>query len=238
MMFRRARRQIMDMGGRGPIEFRNEAGAYDEDLVANYGRQWRVEWNFKGKKRPVMVERLFMKDPGRAAALITLVDIAALVRATVQLLMRRGIDALPDDDLPELGRSGAKLRRNATYDHFMESCMNCRIRYDPGTNRCGFSNSNADTKASAYLQLMGIPRAKLFTGGVRRGRTVPEYSLAKIPRVRNVWYRTMDLGVSFPDRQVGAVGQQIPSCSQTVLSGVGDQTTKDSEMVGTTGNGR
>lgn len=143
-----------------------EAGMDDEGLVKCYGNQWRVERGFMGKKRPVMVERLFMKDPGRAAALITIVNIAALVRAVVQLLMRRGIDALSDEELPDLGRSGAKLQRNATYDYFMESCMNCRIRYDPYTNKCRFFNNFADKKASAYLSLMGIPKAKLFVGGV------------------------------------------------------------------------
>lgn len=54
-----------------------EHGLSDEDLVRMYASEWRVEWNFKGKKRPIMVERLFMKDVGRAEALITIVNIAA-----------------------------------------------------------------------------------------------------------------------------------------------------------------
>jgi len=79
-----------------------DVGLTDEDLVRLYCSQWRVEWNFRGKKRPIMVERLFMKDVGRAEALITLVNIAALVRATVQLLMRRSIDSMPDKDFEKI----------------------------------------------------------------------------------------------------------------------------------------
>jgi transposase len=120
-----------------------ELGLNDEDLVRMYASEWRVEWNFKGKKRPIMVERLFMKDVGRAEALITIVNIAALVRAMVQLLIRRGVDELDDSDLPRLGRWGAKLQRNVTADYFMEACRKCMIRYDPRLNQCRFFN-NAD----------------------------------------------------------------------------------------------
>ena len=83
-----------------------ENGITDEKLVRLYASEWRIEWNFRGKKRPVMVERLFMKDVERAAALITIVNIGALVRAMVQLPMRRGLSRLSDDELPTLGREG------------------------------------------------------------------------------------------------------------------------------------
>lgn len=143
-----------------------EVGLSDEDLVRLYAAEWRVEWNFKGKKRLIMVERLFMKDVGRAEALITIVNIAALVRAIIQLLMRRSVDSLTDEELPELDRWGAKLQRNVTADYFMEACRKCIIRYDPGMNQCRFFNNADDMKASGFLSLLGIPKETLFTGGL------------------------------------------------------------------------
>ena len=138
----------------------------DEKLVRLYASEWKVEWNFKGKKRPVMVERLFLKDVGRAEALITIINIAALVRAMVQLLIRQGISRLSDDELPDIGRGGGKLQRNATADYFVECCQRCMIRYDPVVNMCRFISTSDDKLASAFLGLMGIPKSKLFSGGV------------------------------------------------------------------------
>lgn len=144
-----------------------EKGMTDEELVRLYASEWRVEWSFRGKKRPVMVERLFMKDVGRAAALITIVNIAALVRAMIQLLMRRGVSQLGEDELPALGRGGSKLQRNVTADYFVEACQKCMIRYDPAIDQCRFFSSSDDQRASGFLALMGIPKSTLFSGGVR-----------------------------------------------------------------------
>lgn len=140
-------------------------GLDDADLVRLYANEWRVEWNFKGKKRPVMVERLFMKDVGRAEALITMVNIAALVRATVQLLLRRGIDRLLEDH-PEIASRMTAQQRKMTYDYFMEDCRRCMIRYDPLLGQCRYMGNADDEKASMYLSLMGIPKDRLFTGGI------------------------------------------------------------------------
>ena len=131
-----------------------------------------------------MVERLFMKDVGRAAALITIVNIAALVRAMIQLLMRRGVSRLGEDELPALGRGGSKLQRNVTADYFVEACQRCMIRYDPAIDQCRFFSGSDDRKASGFLALMGIPKSTLFSGGVR-GRFSPIKSPLQKPRVRN-----------------------------------------------------
>lgn len=115
--------------------------------VRYYAEEWRVEWSFKGKKRPVMVERLFMKDVGKAEALITIVNIAALVRAILRLLLRRGVDSLSDDELYDLKGVDSHINGRLIYDKFMVSCM---IRYDSATNNCRFFNSTTDRKASHF----------------------------------------------------------------------------------------
>lgn len=143
-----------------------DVGLSDEDVVRYYANEWKVEWNFKGKKRPILVERLFLKDPGRAEALITIVNIAALIRAVVQLLLRRGVDTIDPDELAEICSREKRITRKMTYDLFMESCRNTLIRYDPVLNQCRFFNTAGDLKASAFLSLMGISKNKLFTGGI------------------------------------------------------------------------
>ena len=40
-----------------------------------------------------------------------------LVEVIVQLLLRRGVDSIPAEDLLNLGRGGSKLQKNVTYDH-------------------------------------------------------------------------------------------------------------------------
>ena len=140
-------------------------GLSDEDVVRFYSNEWKVEWTFKNKKRPVLVRRIYMKDPGRATALITLINIAYLVRAIIQLLLRKGVDSIPAEDLPDLGRGGSKLQKNVTYDYFHMIGKRCFIRYDPAVDRCRFFNNSDDMKASAILSLMGIPKTALFSGG-------------------------------------------------------------------------
>ncbi len=75
------------------------------------------------------------------------------------------VDSLSDDELPSLGRHGAKLQRNVTADYFMMVCRKCMIRYDPRINQCRFLNNEDNRKASGFLSLMGIPKNTLFTGG-------------------------------------------------------------------------
>ena len=143
-----------------------KVGLSDEDVVRFYSNEWKVEWSFKNKKRPVLTRRLYIKGPGRATALITIINIAYLVRAIIQLLLRRGVDSIPAEDLPNLGRGGSKLQKNVTYDYFYEIGKRCFIRYDPAIGQCRFFNDSDDRKASAILSLMGIPKTTLFTGGI------------------------------------------------------------------------
>lgn len=163
---RRRKNHIMLITNVPTPEADPEVGLSDENVVRFYSNEWKVEWTFKNKKRPVLVRRLYVKGPGRATALITMINIAYLVRAIIQLLLRRGVDSIPREDLPDLGRGSSKLQRNVTYDYFYEIGKRCFIRYDPAIHQCRFFNNSDDRKASAILSLMGIPKATLFSGGI------------------------------------------------------------------------
>lgn len=60
-----------------------DIGLTAEGLVCLYSNEWKVEGSFKTGKRPIFIERLIMKDAGRADALITVILISALMRAMI-----------------------------------------------------------------------------------------------------------------------------------------------------------
>ena len=105
----------------------------------------------------------FIKDPGRADALVNVINMAALIKAVIQLLIRRGLQSVPDEDLPRCGYGLGPLQRQVTTDFFVDSCMNCYIRYDKRSNSYEVMGDEKDCRASAYLSLIGIPEEKLFT---------------------------------------------------------------------------
>lgn len=140
-----------------------EKGMDAPELVRLYANEWKVECHFKTKKTPMMVERLFIKDPGRADALVNVINMAALIKAVIQLLIRRGLQSVPDEDLPRCGYGLGPLQRQVTTDFFVDSCMNCYIRYDKRSNSYEVMGDEKDCRASAYLSLIGIPEEKLFT---------------------------------------------------------------------------
>lgn len=137
-----------------------EHGMDAVDLVRLYGNEWKVEAMFKTKKNPMMVKRLFLKTPHRAEALVQVVNIAALVRAVMQLLIRRGLEDVPDEELPEIGYGMNRLQRNVTADFFTDSCSNCRIAVENGTYSLLMGT---DERFDFYLGLLGIPAGELFS---------------------------------------------------------------------------
>ncbi len=139
-----------------------ENGMDASELVLLYAGEWKVEWHFKTKKTPMMVERLFIKEPGRADALVNVINMAALVKAVIQLLIRRGLESIPDEELPRCGYGLGPLQRKVTTEFFVDSCMNCYIRYDRATNSYAVMGDESDCRASAYLSLIGIPEDRLF----------------------------------------------------------------------------
>ena len=53
-------------------------GMSAKDLADLYGKQWKVEGQFKSLKTPVISDRLFIKRQPRAEALIMLMNIVIL----------------------------------------------------------------------------------------------------------------------------------------------------------------
>ena len=139
-----------------------EHGLDAAGLMHLYSKEWRVEAMFRTHKRPMIVERLFIKDPGRADALVNVVNMAALLRAVMQVVMRRTLDGLDDDELPLLGRSNGKVQRNITVDYFVEQCANCMLYYDSGSGTYGLMNSRGQERAEGFLNLFGMGPDDLF----------------------------------------------------------------------------
>lgn len=139
-----------------------EMGMTAEELVKLYGNEWKVEAAFHCKKRPLLVERLFIKDPARAEALITVVNIAALIRAVIQVMLRKAVEQLSDDELPRCGRCEAPLQRNVTADFFIDNCNNCYLQCNLSSR--SYSLFGDDGRALIYLNLLGIPPEQLFGG--------------------------------------------------------------------------
>ena len=143
-----------------------EIGMTAEELVRLYGNEWKVEAAFHCKKRPLLVERLFIKDPARAEALITVVNIAALIRAVIQVMLRKAVNRLSDEDLPLCGRSSGPLQRNVTADFFIDNCSNCYLQCNLSSH--SYALFGGDDRALIYLELLGIPPEQLFSGSDRK----------------------------------------------------------------------
>ncbi len=159
---RRREGYIMLLSNVPTLESDLDLGLTAEGLVRLYSNEWKVEGSFKTGKRPILVERLFMKDAGRADALVTVILISALVRAVIQLLLRHGLDELEDDMIPRCGYGVKRLRRNVTADFFVTSCANSLIYYDEAAGTYRFQTDLADERVSEFLGLLGIPLGELF----------------------------------------------------------------------------
>jgi hypothetical protein len=72
----------------------------------------------------------------------------------------RGLEDIPDEELPEIGYGLNRLQRNVTTDFFTDSCSNCRIAVENGT--CSLL-TGTDERFDFYLWLLGIPAGELFS---------------------------------------------------------------------------
>lgn len=103
-----------------------------------------------------------MKDVARADALVTVILIAALLRAVIQLLLRRGLEGMEDDAIPRCGYGLKRLQRNVTAGFFVTSCSNSLIHYDGSTGTYTFQAEDGDVRVPGFLGLLGIPPDQLF----------------------------------------------------------------------------
>ncbi len=55
------------------------------------------------------------------------------------------------------------LQRKVATEFFMDTCMDCYLRYDRTINSYAVMGDESDCRASAYLSLIVIPEDRLFT---------------------------------------------------------------------------
>ncbi|MCL1914052.1 MAG: IS1634 family transposase [Eubacteriaceae bacterium] len=130
-----------------------------KELLQIYKGQQAVENSFRMLKEPQLASVIYLESPGRIEALLMVLSFSLLVRAIVQLLLRRGLEKheeeSPGEDLM-VGWGGRKLK-SPTYKLFYEHSFNCAyIREGPGS--CSFSWSSDKTRnfVSTLLALMGF----------------------------------------------------------------------------------
>ena len=139
-----------------------ERGMDAEELIRLYVNEWRVEGGFATMKRPAVADRLFLERESRAEALIQVFCMGVLVRGLIQLLIRRGIGEMADEELPPYGVDGRALQRNVTHEYFIKKVQNIQVLYFPATGTFHYCNEVAQTRAEFFIRAMGIEPNSLF----------------------------------------------------------------------------
>ena len=139
-------------------------GMSAKDLVDLYGRQWKVEGQFKSLKTPAIADQLFIKTQPRAEALIMLMNVAILLRGLMQLLIRKGLEAIPDEELPHYGHDDGILQRNVTADFFIRTNQSCLMVTEPDSNEYWFADPDGKSamRAKFFFGLLGIQAENIF----------------------------------------------------------------------------
>lgn len=132
-----------------------ERGRSTSEVLDTYHGEWRVEGAFRSLKTPPIADALYLDKPERAEALISLMNVAVLLRGLIQYIMRLNLAVIPDEKLPNLGRDKGRLQRNVTTDYFIQKCQHCRIRYDPVSNT--YRVKDWGGAASFFLDLLDMP---------------------------------------------------------------------------------
>lgn len=132
-----------------------ERGRSTSEVLDIYHGEWRVEGAFRSLKTPPVADALYLDKPERAEALISLMNVAVLLRGLIQYVIRLHLSAMSDEELPYLGRDKGRLQRNVTTDYFIQRCQHCRIRYDPSSNT--YRVKDKDGAATFFLELLEMP---------------------------------------------------------------------------------
>lgn len=144
-----------------------ERGRSASEVLDIYHGEWRVEGAFRSLKAPPIADALYLNRPERAEALITLLNVVILLRGLIQYIMRLHLSAIPDEELPLLGRDRGRLQRNVTADYFIQKCERCRLRYDPDDGT--FRVRDREGAAGFFLGLLEMPLESIL-GRWRHGR--------------------------------------------------------------------
>ncbi len=132
-----------------------EKGRSTSEVLDIYHGEWKVEGAFRSLKTPPIADALYLDKPERAEALLTLLNIVILLRGLVQYIIRLNLAAVPDEDLPPLGRDGGRLQRNVTTDYFFQKCENCVVRFEPDGR--SFRVKDRSGAAQFFLGLLEMP---------------------------------------------------------------------------------
>jgi len=141
-----------------------EKGMSAEELVHLYSGQWRVEGMFKTVKTPALADGLYLKTPQRAEALLFLINTAVLLRGLMQLLFRREVAKIPDEELPRYGHWNGKLQRNVTAEYFIQHNQGCPIviNSSAGTYRFADEAAKGTQMTIFFMGLLGIKAGEFF----------------------------------------------------------------------------
>ena len=145
-----------------PREKDPERGMDADDVIRLYSNQWKAEGQFATLKRPAIADRLFLEKESRAEALVCIFNIGVLLRGLMQLLLRRGLERIPDAELPGYGVDRGPLQRNVTHAYFIQQFQNVNIHYYPRAREYVYSSKSTSVRANYFLGLMGIQPERLF----------------------------------------------------------------------------
>ncbi len=138
-------------------------GMDTEDVIRLYNNEWRVEGQFATLKKPAIADRLFLEKQSRAEALVSVFTMGVLVRGLMQLLIRRGIERIPDSDLPRYGVDHGPLQRNVTHAYFIQQFQGTCIHYFHRSREFTFGSTTVSARAEFFLNTMGIKPSELFS---------------------------------------------------------------------------
>lgn len=160
MIVRRAEVKVFITNVKTPTED-PEKGRSTSDILDIYHGEWRVEGAFRSLKTPPVADALYLDKPERAEALLTLLNIVILLRGLVQYIIRLNLAAVPDEELPPLGRDGGRLQRNVTTDYFFQKCENCVVRFEPDGR--SFRVKDRSGAAQFFLGLLEMPLESILS---------------------------------------------------------------------------
>lgn len=138
-----------------------ERGRSTSEILDIYHGEWRVEGAFRSVKTPPIADALYLDKPERAEALLTLLNVIVLLRGLIQYVIRLNLAAIPDEELPLLGRDGGRLQRNVTADYFFLKCSRCTIRFDPSDR--SFRVRDRTGAAQFFLGLLEMPLESILS---------------------------------------------------------------------------
>ncbi len=136
----------------------------DRDLLAAYKGQRVVENNFRQLKMPALGSVIYLKNPDRIKGLVMVLHVALLVRALIELQLRRGHaawqEAHPGEKL--MAGWGSKALTNPTYHQFYDKSKGIYLEKTGYESYVIYGTDDPDyRKALIFLDLLKLDYVKL-----------------------------------------------------------------------------